>query len=275
MGGNAPTVLKLREVIDRIRTMADAGQRAQVTLLAAAIAFFSLLSVVPLGVVAVAVAATIGGGDIIDPLLSAFDHLITDEADEIVRTGLEADGGRSGATLLGLALTMWGSLRVFRALDRAFNTIYGEPGTASILDNARNAVSVVLGLFGMLMVVGVVLVGINLAGIIVPLAAVPFLTMPLLALVLLPMYAVFPPGPVRLREAIPGAIVAGIGITLATGGLQLYFEIASPFAVYGVLAGVFVAMLWFYVIAIVLLIGAIVNATEIGTHRQLHVDGAS
>lgn len=255
--------------------MVDVVTETQVTLLAAAIAFFSLLSVVPLAVVAVAVAATVGGGEIIDPLVSAFDHLITEEAADIVRTGLEADGGRSGATLVGVAFTAWAALRVFRGLDRAFNTIYGKPGTATLFDTAVNGLAVLVGLFGMLLVVGVVLVVVNLVGIAFPMMTVPLFTTPLLALVLLPMYALFPPGRVRLRSAAPGAVVAAAGITIATGGLQLYLELAAPFAVYGVLAGIFIAMLWFYIIAVVLLLGAVINATALGTHRQLHVDGTS
>lgn len=268
-------VADYRELRDRGEVLHEAISRSQVTLLAGAIAFFGLLSIVPLAVVVVALAATLGGGDIIDPILSAFDHLITAEAADIVRTGLEADAGRSGATVAGLVFALWASLRVFRGLDRAFNTIYGVPGASNILESALNGLAVLLALLGIAAIVGVVLVGLNFVGIGLPMASIPVLTPPLLAIVLLPMYAVFPPGAVAIRPAIPGAIVAGVAITAATAGLQLYIELIGPFAVYGVLAGIFIAMLWFYVIAIAILLGAVVNATELGKHRQLHVDGTS
>lgn len=252
--------------------MLDTVKIVQATLLAGAIAFFALLSVVPLAVVVVAIAATIGGGDIIDPLVSTFDHLITAEAVEIVETGLEADGGRSGATLAGIVFAIWASLRVFRALDRAFNSIYGKPGASSPLASAVHGAAVLFALLGIAGTVGIALLGLSSIGVTIPFELFPVLTIPLLTLVLLPMYALFPPGLPIIRDALPGAILAAVGITLATAGFQLYITIAAPFAVYGILAGVFVVMLWLYSIAVVILVGAVANATDLGADRQLHVD---
>ena len=268
-------MLDPQELLDRVQLMADTIRLAQLTLLAGAIAFFALLSIVPLAVVIVALAATIGGAELIDPLIGAFDHLLTDDAVDIVERGLEADAGRSGATLTGIVFTVWASLRVFRALDRAFNSIYGRPGASNILDSAINGISVLVGVIGIVATVGFALISLYYLGFAVPSTVVPVVTIPLLALILLPMYTLFPPGPAQLRAAIPGAIIAAIGITLATAGLQLYIVIASPFAVYGFLAGIFIAMLWLYVIAIILLVGAVANATNLGADRQLHVGAPS
>ncbi len=265
-------MVPLSEFVERGKIIYETITRTELTLIAGALAFFGLLSVVPLAVVIVGLAAAFGGSAIIEPIVQAFDHLITDEAVEIIRTGLDAEAGRSGATLAGIIFTILASTRVFRAMDRAFNTIYGEPGSSTIIDSAVNAGAVLLALVGVGLLVGVVLFILNQVGAIVPIAIIPFLVVPLLALLLFPMYSLFPPGPPRLLTAIPGAIIAAIGITVATAGLQLYIEIAAPFAVYGVLAGVFVVMLWLYILAIMLLLGAVVNATNLGAHRQLHVD---
>lgn len=268
-------MVEYRPFVDRIRVMADTAAHAQVTLLAAAIAFYALLSVVPLAVVIVAGAATLGGDRVIDPLVSTFDHLISDEAVEIVRTGLEADAGASGATLVGVVFASWGALRVFRGLDRAFNTVYREPVASTPLETVVNGVSVLLSVLGIVVAVGIAVYALLAVGVTLPSVGVPLLTLPLVALMLLPMYALFPPGPAMLEPAIPGAVVAALGITLATAGMQLYVALAAPFAVYGVLAGVFIAMLWLYVIAVAVLLGAVANATEFGAYRQLHVDRAS
>lgn len=265
----------LGDVLDRIRVISDTITRTQLTLLSAAIAFFALLSVIPLAVVIVAVAAMVGGEAVINAITDTFDHMITDEAAEIIRTGLEADAGQSSATILGLLFTTWASLRVFRALDRAFNTIYGKPGTSTIVDTAINGIAVLFALLGVLVIVSLVLIGLNIVGIVIPVWAIPLVTIPLLAFVLFPMYSLFPPGSTQLVTALPGAITAAVGITIATGALQLYIDLIGPFAIYGVLAGVFIVMLWLYVIAIVILVGAVVNATDLGTYRQLHVDRAS
>lgn len=255
--------------------MADTVKLAQLTLLAGAIAFFALLSIVPLAVVVVALATTFGGADILDPLIGIFEHLITEETVDIIDTGLEADAGRSVATITGIIFTAWASLRVFRALDRAFNSIYGRPGGSTLVESILNGVAVLLGLIGIAATVGFALLGLHYLGLAVPATFIPIVTIPLLAAVLVPMYALFPPGPPILRAALPGAVIAAVGITLATAGLQLYIVIVAPFAVYGILAGIFIAMLWLYVIAIILLVGAVANATNLGADRQLHVGAPS
>lgn len=251
-------------VVDTIRTV-------QATLLAGAIAFFAVLSLVPLSVVLVALAATFGGSELFDPLVSTFGHLLTDEAVTFVESGLEAEAGRSGATFAGLVFTIWGSLRVFRSLDRVFNSVYGRPGASTLVDSAMNGLAVMLALVGIGVTLGITLLGLSSLGLTLPTTVLPFLSIPLLTLVLLPMYALFPPGAVNLRAAIPGALIAAIGITVATAGLQLYIILATPFAVYGILAGVFIAMLWLYTIAIIIILGAVANATNLGADRQLHV----
>ncbi len=258
--------------IEYAKRVIDHTSRSEVTLLAAGISFYALLSIVPFAVVIVAVAATFGGEAIMNQLTAAFGHLVTDEAIGFIRTGLEADAGRSVATITGVLFALWGSLKVFRGLDRAFNSIYGAPGEASVLVTIRNGLAVLLAMVGIIGVVGVSMVTLYTFGLEVGGVLLPLLVAPAIAIALLPMYAVFPPRRYALRRILPGSIVAAVGITIATALLQLYITIAAPFAVYGVLAGVFISMTWLYVIAVVILLGAVINATL--SDRQVHAGGA-
>ncbi|MFW6153510.1 MAG: YihY/virulence factor BrkB family protein [Halobacteriota archaeon] len=256
--------------IDRVRVLKATATKAEISLLAAGISFYALLSIVPLAVVVVGLAAAVAGGDIVDPLMGTFGHLVSDDAASFVRTGLEAEAGRSGATITGLAFVLWGSLKVFRGLDRAFDTIYGQPGGASIVTSIRNGFAVFFAILGVFTALGGALaalytLGLQFTGILIPLVVTP-----VLALSLLPMYAVFPPRRQRIRDIVPGAALAAVAITAATAGLQLYVTVAAPFAVYGVLAGIFISMTWLYVIALSLLLGAVANASRMGRDRQLH-----
>lgn len=267
---NHPAVTSGGAIAGRVRVIVDAMDRTEVPLLAAAIAFYALLSVVPLAVVAIALAATVGGSAVIDAVVRAIDHLVTDEAASIVGTGLEADAGRSGATLAGILVATWGSLKVFRALDRSFDAIYGRPGHASLLTSVRNAGAVLLAVGAIVIALAGGMAGILTLGVTLPSVLVPLALIPALALVLLPMYAVFPPGRQPLRSVTPGVLATASGVALATVALQAYVALATPYAVYGVLTGLFVAMTWLYVIAAVILLGAVINATRVGMDRQLH-----
>lgn len=244
--------------------------RTEVALLSAAIAFYALLSVVPLAVVVVALAATVGGDALVESVLAAVDHLVTEAAAEFIRTGLEADVGRSGATASGFVVAGWGSLKVFRALDRAFDAIYGTPGRAGLLTTLRDALAVLVALLGIAGALGLALAGLYVVDFRLPGVAIPLAVTPALVLVLLPLYAVFPPVRPTVSTALPGAAVGALGIAVTTAGLQLYIGLVAPFALYGVLAGTFVVMTWFYLVALSLLVGAVVNTTDGGRHRQLH-----
>lgn len=265
-------MVNVADLSARFASIRDVVDRSQLTLLAAAIAFYGLLSIVPLIVVVIGVATMIGGSEVIEPIFQAMDHLVTDEAFEVVMTGLEAQAGRSGATLGGLIFAGWGSLRVFRALDRAFNSIYGRPEHDTLLRTFKNAIAVLMAVLGLVAILAIAMTGMLVLGIRAPSVLIPLVLAPIIALVFIPMYWVFPPDRPSIRQVIPGAIFAGVGVTIATALLQVYVAIAAPYAIYGVLTGVFIAMLWLYVIAAVILFGVVLNATRIGKDRHLHAD---
>lgn len=267
------------DFVDRYRrqfeVLLDTAKSSEMSLLAAAIAFYTLLSVIPLIAVIVALATIIGGERLVDTLVQAMEPLLTDEALEIVETGLAAGAARSSATVVGLIILVWGALRVYRAIDRSFNAIYGEPGFAGMVRTVRNAVAVFAATLGILFAISIAATSLALAGLAIPAVIGPLIFMPVMVVVLLPMYVVFPPLSMSIKGALPGAAVAAVGITVATAGMQLYVAVASPYAVYGVIGGIFLAMTWFYVIALVILFGAVVNAVDLGEHRQVHDTAAT
>jgi membrane protein len=81
----------------------------------------------------------------------------------------------------------------------------------------------------------------------------------LLAFLLL--YRVVPPVRVRLRDIVPGAVVAAIGLQLASAGFSVYLTRFADFDdVYGPLGAVLAFLLLVYVAAVVLLAGACLAA---------------
>jgi len=99
------------------------------------------------------------------------------------------------------------------------------------------------------------------------------LALAFLAFVLL--YRVVPPVPVHIREVVPGAVVAAVGVHLASAGFSIYLNYFGDFDdVYGPLGAVLAFLLLVYVAAIVLLLGACVAAAWPQTATEAPVEEA-
>ena len=86
------------------------------------------------------------------------------------------------------------------------------------------------------------------------------LTLAFLAFTLL--YRVVPPVPPRIREVLPGAVAAAVGVHLASAGFSIYLTRFGGFDdVYGPLGAVLAFLLLVYVAAVVLLLGACLAAS--------------
>ena len=76
-------------------------------------------------------------------------------------------------------------------------------------------------------------------------------------LAFLALYRVVPPVRVRLRDALPGAVLAAVGFHLASAGFSLYLAHVADFdEVYGSLGAILAFLVLVYVAATVLLVGA-------------------
>lgn len=242
----------------------------QLSFLAAAIAYYAFVSVFPLVLVGLAVTTAVAGRAFATEVVSLASGLLTDQAAALLETALTSGSGRGGATVVGLSFLLWSSLRVFRSLDIAFSRVYGVEAPPSLREQVVDALLV-------LVVVALALGATVVAGTVVQLAfgpltnAVSFLLLlATLTAVFMPVYYVFPDCEMTVEEALPGAIVAAGGWILLSTGFGVYTANASAFQLYGVIGGVLLALTWFYVAGLVLLLGAALNAVLAGrADRQL------
>ncbi|EIT83954.1 Ribonuclease BN [Fictibacillus macauensis ZFHKF-1] len=65
---------------------------------------------------------------------------------------------------------------------------------------------------------------------------------------------------VRLRQVMPGALFSMIGWQAVSLGFAAYVKLNNYAALYGQLGGIVVLMIWFYMSAMVLIIGALLNS---------------
>jgi YihY family inner membrane protein len=247
-----------REVVSVVR-------EREITFLAAAIAYYAFVSLLPALLLVVAVASTLGGEALVDEVLVTADEFLTPEGRESLETALTSARGRSTATVFGVGVLVWGTLRVIRGLDVAFSRVYATTPADSILDQVRRAVVVLLSVgVGLGTMIGV-------GGLLVAVFPVAWGPLGLLVLligltgVFLPLYYYLPDAGLRVRDALPGAVMAAVGWVVLQAGFQLYAASTPQFSLYGVIGGVLLLVTWFYVAAVLLLVGAAVNHVLAGT----------
>jgi YihY family inner membrane protein len=246
------------------RNVVAVSQSRQITFLAAGIAYYAFVSLVPLLLLALVVASVFGGETLAEQVTDAFSEILTPSGADLVRDALTTESGRGGATVVGLAALLWGGLKVFRALDHAFSTVYGTAEDVSLLGSVRDGL-VVLSAIG-LGVVAVTalnaLVGAVSGPLTVEIASV--LSLVTLSVVFFPLYYVFPNVSLDAREALPGTVFAATGWSVLSAAFRVYAANADAYAAYGVLGGVLLLVTWLYVGAIIVMLGAAVNAVLSG-----------
>ncbi|MHB9287239.1 YihY/virulence factor BrkB family protein [Halobacteriales archaeon Cl-PHB] len=256
------------------RSFLAEAREAQITFLAAAIAYYAFVSIVPLLLVGLAVATAVGGEGFATMVVTGVEGVLTPEASDVLGETLLSSEGRESATVVGVVVLLWSGLRVFRSLDIAFARIY-DSRRASLVDQAVDAVVVLGAMAGAIVLTVIVSAWLPLAG--VPWAG--FLGTLGVALVLpvvfYPLYYVFPDVPLSPVEAVPGAVVAGGGWTVLATAFSVYASYAGIFSLYGVLGGVLLLLTWFYFGSMLVLLGALLNAKLSGRFRDRQVQQAA
>jgi membrane protein len=265
-----------------------------VSLLAAGVAFFSLLAIVPALVALVSIYGLVANPDDVADQISDILRTAPAEARELVQTQLESiTEGKSSSVgigaLIGVVVALWSASSGMQHLVSAINLAYDEEETRGFV--RLRAVSVMLTLGAVVFVVAAVaLIALTPAllggtGLGTPArVALNVLRWPLLAAALLVGLAIlyrYAPDrdPARWKWVSPGAVVATV---LWVVGSLLFSIYTANFAkyneTYGSLGAVVVLMLWLYLTAFVVMLGAEINAelerqtrrdTTVGRDRPL------
>lgn len=83
----------------------------------------------------------------------------------------------------------------------------------------------------------------------------------ILSFTFMALYYIAPYKCVTCKDVIPGALIASVGWQLSSLGFSFYInQFASFSATYGSLGGVIILMTWFYLTAMIIMIGGIINA---------------
>ena len=238
-----------------------------VTFMAAGLAYNAFVSLAPL-LLLLFIALNVAGGDLEGQVVDAAEQWLPGPIADVVGQLFGTDPSVGGASVIGLVVLLWGALKIFRGLDTAFSEIYETVDDNSIVDKFRDGVVVLVAL----VVAVVATVGVS-AVVAVFADAVPFLGLvsPLvlvggLVAAFLPMYYVFPDADLSVREVLPGTVFAALGWAAFQALFQVYLAFSDPSAG-SVFGGVIVVVTYLYFSAVVLLLGAVINAVT-GDHSS-------
>ncbi|MEF8780387.1 MAG: YhjD/YihY/BrkB family envelope integrity protein [Haloferacaceae archaeon] len=264
MGGVVELTRRVGAIIDEQR----------VTFLAAAVAYYAFVSLLPTLLLVLALSTTFFGEQVAAGILRFAGGFLTSSGRDVVAAALEGTTGRTGATVVGVGVLLWSSLKVFRGLDIAFVQVYGTEETVGFVKRLVEA-AIVAGSVGagaaFMIAIGAVAAALELSA---PFEVATILVLPaVLFVVFLPLYYQFPSPDVTVREVIPGTAVAAVGWTVLQTGFQLYTGIAGGYQVYGLVGGVLLLVTWLYFGAVVLLVGAAINAVLGGHGPRSRSDG--
>ena len=236
-----------------------------VTLMAGGVAYNALLSLAPILVLLLVVVTAVGGGledRVVALAQENFPGPIADLVVEVFRGG----AGDPAASVVGLVVLVWGSLKLFRGLDTSFSEIYETTEEVSLFNQITDGLVILVALvLAVLATVGVTALFAVLGGVIPYLGLLtPLVLVGGLLLAFLPMYSRFPDADVGWREALPGAAFAAVGWAAFQALFQVYltFTGGGSDSLFG---GMIVVITWLYFSGLVLLLGAVINAV-LGGH---------
>lgn len=252
--------------------------------LGASVAFYTLLSLSPVIVIAVAVAAAVYGQEAAQGRLSAEIQGIAgpDVAHTIQEIIARSYQPRTGliATFLGLATLVFGASSVFVELHDAMNTIWGVPlpldrnHAATIIRLIRDrfySFVTVLGI-GFLLVVSLMLnAWIAAMRISVPRVATFTILYLVIAVLFAALYKIVPNVKVKWSDVTLGAMITSLLFMIGKQLMGLYFAHTSLGSTYSAAGSPIVVLLWVYYSAQLLFWGAEfskVYAKTVGSQRD-------
>ena len=233
------------------------------------VAYFALLSFVPLTFIALSLLGVVHRADASDFLVKELSRAFPGSSVESILSLVHKVQDNSATLgIVGGVVLLWSSLSLFSALESAFNIVYGRPNRSFLKGKGVALVlmvgtittlfgSLVIGAFGVEVlkryapgfvgngvVAYVVSISVSLLGVFVFLLAV---------------YRLLTNAPVTLRDALPGAVVAAIILEASFQVLPVFVRGADVNPVLQVLGGPTILLLWLYVMANVIVFGAELN----------------
>ncbi|EAU42942.1 Ribonuclease BN family protein [Fulvimarina pelagi HTCC2506] len=279
-----------KDVLMRVK---DRFDEHSVTLVAAGITFYILLALFPAITALVAIYGLVADPQTIQAQLSNLEGIVPAGALGIIHSQLErltsqTESSLSIAFAVSILLSIYSSTKGVKALFKAMNIAYQEKDERGFIKQNLISMAFVVASIVLVILAIVTLVVIPSVLSLLPLPAgvtILVLVVPPLVLALLAMAwiaGLFRFGPHRrsptFKWLTPGAVLTILGWVIASIAFSFYASNVKNFdATYGSMASIIVFLMWTWIMMIILLAGAELNAqlehqtaedTTVGEERE-------
>ncbi|HEX5661628.1 MAG TPA: YihY/virulence factor BrkB family protein [Polyangiales bacterium] len=276
--------MKVPTIVSVLKETATDWSRDNATRLAAALAFYTVLSLAPLLMLAVSIAGLVFGEEAArGQIASQLTAVTGPEAGEGIQTVLaNADAPKTGtlSSILSIAVLLFGASGVFGELQSSLNEVWQvqrKPGKLlSVLRQRFFSFSMVLGVAFLLLVsllVSAVLTavgdklthalpggevlwqGVNLVA-----------SLGIITVIFALIFKVIPDVQIAWSDVWVGAFATAVLFTVGKFGLDMYLGRASVASPYGAAGSLIVLVIWVYYAAQILFFGA--EFTQVHARRR-------
>lgn len=257
-------------------------QKDNVPLLAAAQAYYYLLSIVPLLIVCFALIPYFN----INPndAISLIGDVIPGEMASIIEENIVSlvQTPRGGLLTVGIVGALWSTSNAINALIKSANEAYDVEETRSFIIVRLLALGLTLGMI-IALVVAILLpvfgsiildffqsyIGFSSTFALLFQILRWVLSLVVLTAFLMILYRFAPNKKMPFKHVLPGALTASILWQIISLGFSYYVSnFGSYSATYGSLGGIIILMIWFFLTGIILMVGAITNVLYHEDHSQ-------
>ncbi|MGR3436096.1 MAG: YihY/virulence factor BrkB family protein [Shimia sp.] len=287
----SPTDIPAKGMKDVAMRVKDELEDDHIGLIAAGVAFYGLLALFP------AISALLAiGGLVVEPSqivaqMSALDGVIPAEVQTIVERQATAvagsqEAGLGLAALVGILLALYSASKGMQSLMEGMNVAYDEDEDRGFF--VKTAVKLGLTLlliFGLLVSLGAIIavpaaLGVLQLGPVVEWLGTAAVWLVLLGLTVFGLAMLYRYGPSRedaeFKWVTPGAVIATVMWVTGSAAFAFYVgNFASYNESFGTLAGVVVLLMWFWISAYIVLLGAEVNSEIEAQTRHDTTTGAA
>jgi membrane protein len=239
------------------------------THLAAMVAYFALMSFVPILFLLLSVLGFLDQADSSSALVSYLEDVFPERSVESIVDVVDAvQRNATTLSLVGAVGLLWSSLSLFSALESAFNIMYGRPNRPFLRGKALAIIymtsALVVLFFGLTMgTFGYDLLNRYAGDVVsnrwVALVLTLLLSGAALFVFLISAYHRLPNARLSWREVLPGALLVSVSMAATIQLLPLFVFLTSEIVALQVLGTTFLLLVTLYVLAIMIVFGATLN----------------
>lgn len=271
-----PTDIPRRGWMDVARRVKDEMADDNISIVAAGVAFFTLLSIFPALAAALTLYGIFASPEQVTSQIQALSGVLPGDVQQIIGDQLQrlasASGGALGfGAVVGLLASLWSASKGMKAMVGGMDIAYDETDDRGFVKGTALVLALTLGAVVFFLVSLVLIAAVPaLAGslglpdtlqTVVSWGRWPLLLV-LVMLALAVLYRVAPDrDPPRWRWVTPGSLIAAVLWLVGSVAFSIYVRSFGSYnESYGALAGVVVLLMWLYISAYVVLLGAELNA---------------